>query len=224
MKVELLDKMGNDLTVVNAARVSYNVEHEAMAKGDIGLIKYLARHGHWTPFAHCFVQFRIKAPVFVARQLVKHQVGLVWNEVSRRYVDYDPEFYIPTDWRARGGDSKQGSSQTEFIDSLSVSHGSTLKTDVHPNTAVEAHNVASKKLYKELLSSGVCPEQARMILPLSSTTEWWWSGSLLAFHRVCKLRCAKDTQKETREVANMINDILRFEWPICWQALADTTE
>src|SRR5210317_1152197 len=113
MKVELVDKMGTDLSVVNAARVSYSKNKETFEASDEKLIKYLAEHNHWSPFAHASLQFRIKAPVFVARQLVKHQVGLVWNEVSRRYVDSDPEFYIPFLWRERHENKKQGSTDTE---------------------------------------------------------------------------------------------------------------
>ena len=109
MKVELIDKMGDDISVVNAARVSYSKQSKTFTEKDEKLIKYLAEHEHWSPFAHASMQFRIKAPVFVARQLVKHQVGLVWNEVSRRYVDYEPEFYAPEIWRGRPKNSKQGS-------------------------------------------------------------------------------------------------------------------
>ena len=110
MNVELIDKMGTDLTVVNSARVSFGKNKEVMDAGDEKLISFLAKHNHWSPFAHCTLQFRIKAPVFVARQLVKHQVGLSWNEISRRYVDNEPEFYIPKSWRLRADDKKQGSS------------------------------------------------------------------------------------------------------------------
>ena len=109
MEVELVDGMGSDLSVVNAARVSFAKRKEELTDNDEGLIKYLATHNHWSPFAHASMQFRIKAPVFVARQLVKHQVGLVWNEVSRRYVDYTPELYEPKQWRGRPQNSKQGS-------------------------------------------------------------------------------------------------------------------
>ncbi len=109
MKVELIEKLGTDLTVVNAARVSFDKHHNKFIESDEKLIKYLASHGHWTPFAHPQLQFRISAPIFVARQLVKHQIGLVWNEVSRRYVDSKPQFYIPKAWRSKPTDKKQGS-------------------------------------------------------------------------------------------------------------------
>ena len=116
MQVEYIDKMGSDLTVVNAARVSYSKQAEKFEDRDEKLLKFLAIHNHWSPFAHASIQFRIKAPVFVARQLVKHQVGLVWNEVSRRYVDFPPELYAPTEWRGRPLNSKQGSDGTVELD------------------------------------------------------------------------------------------------------------
>jgi thymidylate synthase (FAD) len=119
IEVELLDHMGSDLTVANAARVSFAKHHKSLTTGDVKLIKYLAKHNHWTPFGHVQLQFRVKAPVFVARQLVKHQVGLVWNEVSRRYVDEPPDFYNPELWRIRAEDKKQGSS-SEVLERDSV--------------------------------------------------------------------------------------------------------
>ncbi len=114
MKAELLEVMGSDLTIVNAARVSFAAESHEFSGRDKKLIKYLAKHNHWTPFGHVQLQFRLKAPVFVARQLVKHQVGLVWNEVSRRYVDLRPEFHEPEGWRLKAQDKKQGSSLETF--------------------------------------------------------------------------------------------------------------
>ena len=186
MTVDLIDHMGNDLTVVNAARVSFDKQSEwegipfagemkgVLQDKDIKLINYLAKHDHWTPFAHCSAQFRIKAPVFVARQLIKHQVGLVWNEVSRRYVDSEPEFWKPDMWRATATDKKQGSS-SEGIASQHMADGM-LKYAHH-------HALGA---YKKLLELGVCPEQARAVLPQSMLTEWYWSGTMAAFSRVCK--------------------------------------
>ena len=118
MNVTLVDSMGSDLSVVNAARVSFGKTHETLTEGDKKLIRYLAKHGHWTPFGHATLSFHIESPIFVARQLVKHQVGLVWNEVSRRYVDYEPEYWMPEHWRARAEDKKQGSTEDEYIDWL----------------------------------------------------------------------------------------------------------
>ena len=202
--------MGTDLSVVNAARVSFGKRKEEVSEGDEKLIRFLAEHGHWSPFAHCSAQFHIKAPVFVARQLVKHQVGLSWNEISRRYVDTDVEFYEVDKWRGKSKDKKQGSEGT-----LEDKHGicQWSKTKIE-NAALES--------YKGLLSVGVAPEQARMILPQSMMTEWYWSGTLYAFARVCNLRCASDAQYETRIVANLINIECGKLFPISWTELRNT--
>ena len=218
MKVELVDKMGSDLSVVNAARVSYSKESEweritpagptegALSEKDEKLIKYLAKHNHWSPFAHASLQFRIKAPIFVARQLVKHQVGLVWNEISRRYVDYEPELYEPKEWRGRPQNSKQGSDGTVSIDS-------------NEKHRLDMTMEQCKIIYNSLIGKGIAPEQARMVLPQSMMTEWIWSGTLYAFARVCNLRCAKDTQEETRHIANQIHNICNKEFPNSWKYL-----
>ena len=213
MDVELIDHMGSDASVVNAARVSFGKRIKEMSEGDTKLIKYLAKHNHWSPFGHASLQFRIKAPVFVARQLVKHTVGLVWNEISRRYVDYEPEFYEVDKWRGKPVDKKQGSSEKEIEWVSRSQRTDTLKSTVE-NLAL--HN------YKVLLDAGVAPEQARMILPQSMFTEWWWSGSLYAFSRVCNLRCVLDAQYETRIVANLINDECERLFPISWTELRNT--
>ena len=208
MEVELVDGMGSDLSVVNAARVSFAKRKEELTDNDEGLIKYLATHNHWSPFAHASMQFRIKAPVFVARQLVKHQVGLVWNEVSRRYVDDDPEFYQPEEWRGRAEDKKQGS----------------LDVAVSNNTNLKAYYAQYTKqcfeTYRAILGDGVAPEQARMVLPQSMMTEWYWSGTLYAFARVCALRFAKDTQLETQKIANFIAEFADESFPISWKYLS----
>ena len=218
MFVELVDKMGSDLSVVNAARVSYSKESEweritpagptpgALSDKDEKLIKYLAKHNHWSPFAHASLQFRIKAPIFVARQLVKHQVGLVWNEISRRYVDYEPELYEPKEWRGRPQNSKQGSDGTVSIDS-------------NEKHRLDMTMEQCKIIYNSLIGKGIAPEQARMVLPQSMMTEWIWSGTLYAFARVCNLRCAKDTQEETRHIANQIHNICNKEFPNSWKYL-----
>ena len=203
MQVTLIDKMGDDLTVVNAARVSYSKVSKTFSTQDERLIKYLADHEHWSPFAHAFLQFRIKAPVFVARQLVKHQVGLVWNEVSRRYVDDEPEFYVPTSWRGRPKNSKQGSD------------GEVQTDEEYYNRYLNGCQV----YYSLLLNQGVAPEQARMVLPQSTMTEWIWSGSVYAFARVCNLRCKPDTQRETQEVANEIDRLTNEAFPRSWKYL-----
>jgi thymidylate synthase (FAD) len=231
MKVTYIDKMGSDLSVVNAARVSFSKtsdwEYKQMEvvsadertieyhKGIAGLkasdeklIKYLAEHNHWTPFGHASLSFHIKAPIFVARQLVKHSVGLVFNEVSRRYVDSEPEFFFPEKWRKKNPDKKQGSYENEFVD-LSFAEDLQIK-----NTIENA-----KDLYSALLKMSVCAEQARMVLPQNMVTEWYWSGTLYAFARVCKLRCKPDTQKETRDIAEQISNIASIHFPVSWKYL-----
>ena len=203
----LIDFMGTDLTVVNAARVSFGKRKKMFQYGqDEKLIKYLAKHNHWSPFGHCSLQFHIKAPIFVARQLVKHQVGLVWNEISRRYVDTEPEFYEVDKWRGKPVDKKQGSNgEIENQDPCSIS-----KKMVENNALIA---------YNSLLDAGVAPEQARMVLPQSLMTEWYWSGTLYAFARVCNLRCAEDSQYETRLVASEIDKQCEKKFPISWPEL-----
>ena len=209
IEVELIDRMGTDASVVNAARVSFGKRIKEMSEGDTKLIRYLAKHNHWSPFGHASLQFRIKAPIFVARQLVKHTVGLVWNEISRRYVDTEPEFYEVDKWRGKPVDKKQGSSG-EFDQQRLCDMAQSRVED----TALDA--------YQQLIQWGVAPEQARMILPQSMITEWYWSGTLYAFARICNLRCAEDAQYETRIVANLINDECEKLFPISWIELRNT--
>ena len=211
MKVTLVDKMGTDLTVVNAARVSYSKVSKSFTVQDEKLIKFLAEHNDWSPFAHASLQFRIKAPIFVARQLVKHQVGLSWNEVSRRYVNYTPELYDIDTWRGKPENSKQGSGGE-------IQLGRTLANRVA--MAMKKCTIA----YVQLIDKGVAPEMARAVLPQSMMTEWYWSGSLYAFARVCNLRCAKDTQLETQQVANKIDKICDKEFPYSWKYLRKQNE
>ena len=219
MEVKLVDHMGSDLSVVNAARVSFSKKSDwewngegypdealgnmVLAEKDVKLIKFLAKHDHWSPFGHASMQFHIKAPVFVARQLVKHQVGLVWNEVSRRYVDDEPEFYNPTQWRLAAENKKQGSSD----ETIEYHLGSTLEF--------------VKTTYNNMLKLGIAPEMARMVLPQSMMTEWYWSGTLMAFARVCNLRCKPDAQKETQVVGWGIDKLARELFPASWEALRD---
>ena len=198
MNVELLDIMGSDLTVVNAARVSFAGESEEFGSRDKKLIKYLAKHNHWTPFGHVQVQFRIKAPVFVARQLVKHQVGLVWNEISRRYVDVVPEFHAPEAWRKRAPDKKQGSLDETF------EGRDEERFDIKYWDLIEK----AKAIYDNMIACGVAPEQARMVLPQSMMTEWYWTGSLAAFARVVKQRISSDAQYECQVIAQKIDQVL----------------
>ena len=202
--------MGTDLTVVNAARVSFGKTSEMeydpwgpplLKAKDNKLIRYLAKHKHISPFGHCFASFHIKAPIFVARQLVKHKF-LRWNEISRRYVDDTPEFYEPMAWRGRSSDKKQGSAGLVNI---------SVDQELQWNRQLSTYNT--------LLSEGVAPEQARMVLPQSMMTEWYWSGSLDAFADMCNLRCKSDTQAETRQVARQIDHKMIELFPVSWDAL-----
>ena len=204
MKVEILDVMGSDLTVVNAARVSFASESEEFGSRDKKLVRYLAAHGHWTPFAHVQLQFRIKAPLFVARQLHKSSIGLAVNEVSRRYVDFTPEFHAPEAWRKRAPNKKQGSLNETFD-----------KDSLLYNSYWDLMSKA-EDLYSFMLERGVAPEQARMVLPQSMMTEWYWTGSLAAFARVVSQRLSEDAQYECRVVAEKIDQLLVNHEPISY--------
>jgi len=204
IKVTYINHMGEDLTVVNAARVSFGKKRDVFQEQeDYRLIRYLAEHGHTSPFGHCFASFHVKAPIFVARQLVKHKF-LRWNEISRRYVDSEPEFYIP-EFRKAVKNKKQGSGEVINSENLRI--------------RFERDMVSAKHKYEYLLHQKVCPEQARMVLPQSTMTEWYWSGSLDAFADMCNLRCASDTQYETRLVATQISDEMQKLFPVSWAAL-----
>jgi thymidylate synthase (FAD) len=213
--VKYLDHMGKDLTVSNAARVSFKKRREEFlfegdprirpsGRSDEKLVHDLAKEGHIAPFGHCFASFHVKAPIFVARQLVKHKF-LRWSEISRRYVDDEPEFYVPDVWRGRAEDKKQGSSGEVKV----------------PYMVPHEFNRSALYEYEALLESGVAPEQARMVLPQSTMTEWYWSGSLDAFADMCRLRCKEDTQYETRLVADQISVIMKDLFPVSWKALVD---
>ena len=217
IKVTYVDHMGSDLSVVNAARVSFgkiadwNTPSQGKSSGlrskDEKLIKYLANHKHMSPFGHAFASFHIKAPIFVARQLVKHKF-LRWNEISRRYVKTDPEFYYPDHYRKTADDKKQGS-------------GDRIE-DAASNIAIQnvtRHVAQSLIQYQNLLSSGVCEEQARIVLPQNTMTEWYWSGSLDAFADMVRLRISGSTQQETRNVAWKIDEKMVELFPISWEAL-----
>lgn len=212
IEVTYIDHMGDDLSVVNAARVSFGKKSDYMPRVHMGepkvlqhkddkLIKYLAKHNHKSPFNHTFTTFHVKAPVFVARQLVKHEY-MPWNEISRRYVDVEPELYEAPIWRGRSEDKKQGS------------YG-----EVESNANVLYYNKNALMMYKQLLDEGVAPEQARMVLPQSMMTEWYWSGTLYAFAKMCGLRLKEDTQAETRIVAEKIEDVMMELYPVSWEAL-----
>lgn len=233
-EVQYIDHMGSDLRVVDAARVSFARDSISVGDGDecheykinklltkvpvlkprdVSLIRYLTLHDHWTPFGHATIQFRIKAPVFVARQLVKHQVGGVWNEESRRYIDSEPEFYDMPVLRKKAENKKQGSSD-EPVDISPIYE----MEDVDGNCVLLPHEIEEEALetYKSLLSLGVAPEQARAYLPQSAMVNWYWTGSLAFFLRVINLRCKPDAQRETQEVASQISEVVRELFPVSW--------
>lgn len=228
IKATLLDHMGTDLSVVNAARVSFKKQSEweididkgtlDLSERDAKLVAYLARHRHTSPFGHAFASFHVKAPIFVARQLVKHKF-LRWNEVSRRYVDDEPEFYEPEVWRCRSEDKKQGSEGEHPMEfELNWPDGPQHMDMRHWKFEMEGDIL---HLYQTLIEQGVAPEQARMVLPQNTMTEWYWSGSLDAFADMCRLRCKPDTQYETRIVADQIAEQMQALFPHSWKALLD---
>lgn len=207
--VELLDVFGSDLTVVNAARVSFAKESTEFSEQDGKLVRYLAKHNHVSPFFHPQIRFRLKMPIFVAREWYRHTIGFARNEVSRRYVDTDPEFFVPDGLRARDKNLKQGS-----------------KADLVENNdrlldSMRLWNASSLSLYKSLLEQGVCPEQARMVLPQSMMTEWVETGSLAAYARLCGLRLDPHAQKEIRDIAEQVSDLIRKQFPVSWAALME---
>lgn len=213
-----LDRMGTDLMVVNCARVSLAKKSLEMCEADERLIAFLAREGHVLPFAHPQVQMHLKAPLFVARQMWKSHIGAVggdagyaqWNEVSRRYVDEKPEFYIPEGWRGRAPSVKQGS--TEEI----------VMTEAEIDLKGYCSDIAAQ--YQTMLERGIAPEMARMILPQNMVVEWIWTGSLLFFSRVVGLRDEKTAQKESQILAQQISAIMEGIFPISWKALRGEQE
>jgi len=208
--VELLEVFGDDLTVVNAARVSFAKESLEMKDNDKKLIYYLAKHNHVTPFFHPQVRFRLKMPIFVAREWFRHQIGFARNEVSRRYVDSDPEFWVPTLLRERDTNKKQGSKDEP------------IKFNGHCLAKIRHHTDASLTLYKDLLAHGVCPEQARAVLPQSMMTEFIETGSLAAYARLYKLRTDPTAQREIQELAEWVGIHLSKRFPISWSALTSS--
>ena len=247
IKATLIDHMGSDLSTVNAARVSFGKASEAvewldydyengnrcgdliavLEERDKKLIRYLAKHKHLSPFGHAFASFHVKAPIFVARQLVKHKF-LRWNEISRRYVDDEPEFYVPDVWRGKSADKKQGSEGVvsgyfyfEYQDDedRTIPYKYQCGVDTSFECVYEGYNDRCVTLYQDMIDRGYAPEQARMVLPQSTMTEWYWSGSLDAFASMCRLRCASDTQYESRVVADQISKVMGDLFPVSWPAL-----
>lgn len=218
MQADLIDHMGSDLTVVNAARVSFYKESLEFVEQDEKLIKYLARHNHFTPFTHPQITLREKVPIFVARQRFKHTVGFSYNEVSRRYVDDEPEFYTPSVWRKRAENAKQGSSLEEITYLNFIG-----RFDDTDEISAHYERVISHVLevYERMIDSGVAPEQARMVLPQSMYTEFIVTGSLAAFARAYKLRSDPHAQMEIQELAKLWDHIIRPLYPVSWSALVD---
>ena len=231
--VELMDHMGSDLTVCNAARVSFNKESEwgldfdaiarlkscpydkddvrMLKEKDEKLIRYLAKHNHWTPFAHPQITLRVKAPVSIRTQFFKHKQGFVENEISRRYVSYEPEFYSPT-WRGKPTDgAKQGSE--DFITEET-------RTNLYDAIYRESYETALH-VYNTLIEKGIAPEQARFVLPQGMYTEWYWTGSLAAYARFYKQRKDDHAQWEIREYANAIGQIIEPYFPVSWKHLTN---
>jgi len=230
MKAELICYLGTDLTVVNAARVSFDKESEwevnhsvrkELSSKDAALIRYLASHDHFTPFTHCMITLRETVPIFVARQRFKHTIGFSYNEVSRRYVDDTPEFYLPDLWRFKADNVKQGSHYTGLT---SQEVNGKLRDKEEANGLIMSPEEIyddCMKTYKQLLSIGVCAEQARMVLPQSMYTSYYVTGSLSAFARAYKLRIDKHAQKEIQELAESWNNIIKDLFPVSWKALTD---
>ena len=213
-----IDHMGTDLSTVNAARVSYDKRsdweyHDSqtmrLSGRDTRLIKFLAKHKHTSPFNHAFASFHVKAPIFVARQLVKHEY-LPWNEVSGRYVVFKGDFYTPTQFRMSAEDKKQGS-------------GGDAEPDLNAEftTVFTDGQMAALKSYEYCIKAGMAEEQARARLPLDLMTQWYWSGSLGAFAKMCRLRCKEDTQYESRVVADQVSTIMQDLYPVSWAALME---
>lgn len=218
IKVELLDVMGDDLAVANAARVSFDKWKEEFEDKDAKLINYLAKHQHTSPFRHPQISVRCEAPIFLARQLGKHQVGLTWNEVSRRYVDTGIELYTPESWRSRPIDGMKQGSGGEVITKLLIKD-TDLDFEAPIESVVEQFYNNAMLMYDSLIENNVAPEQARMVLPQSMMTSWVWTGSLMAFAHIYKLRIDGHAQKEAQEFAALLGEQIEPAFPISWAAL-----
>lgn len=227
MQAQYVNHMGDDLMVVNAARVSFDKESSlefgfdsdcrgqyTLAEKDAKLINYLATHGHWTPFSHPQITIRETVPIFVARQRFKHMVGFTYNEVSRRYVDDTPEFFVPEHWRARPDASiKQGSGTTQVTEMRLFGHTTT------PNEHYDEYLYTAQTMYTKMLEAGIAPEQARMVLPQSMYTSYYVTGSLAAWARAYKQRIDPHSQKEIQDLAKQWGEILQPLFPASWEAL-----
>lgn len=234
MKAEYVDHMGNDLRVVNAARVSFDKESDVFTyrkdvpKGsDQGLIEYLAGHGHWTPFSHCVITMRETVPIFVARQRFKHMVGWAYNEVSRRYVSDEPEFFFPEEWRSAPiGNAKQGSG-SEIITELELDEHLVWDDFTSPKLTMNIHKAYENlisycaDMYKLMIKNDVAPEQARMVLPQSMYTSYYVTGSLYAWARAYNQRIDGHAQKEIQTLAQEWNKVINPLFPETWKELTN---
>ena len=207
--VELLDHMGDDNAICDAARVSFNKEAvNYTTELNTKLLKYLAKHDHWSPFAHTSLKFRFRTPMFIARQFQKHVVGFAWNEVSRRYVSSDPSFFVPESWRMRPDNMKQGSVKEGEVP---VTHDVLI--------AYMDQMREHTRDYKSMISQGICPEQVRMCMPQSMMTEWIWTGSLMAWARFVKLRADSHAQAECWPYADAVREEMEDYFPQATLAL-----
>lgn len=224
IKVEYINHCGDDLSVVDAARCSFDKQSDwdyytesgvstgeikGLKSSDEKLVKYLASHKHYSPFNHSFISVRVKAPVFVARQLVKHKF-MPWNEVSRRYVKDRPEFYRPDSWRLAADNVKQGSAgdANELLNAQAMA-------------ILSSNDLDSLDKYDWLIEKGICAEEARMVLPQNMMTTWIWSGTLGAFCDMLVLRLDEHTQYETRVVAQQVAEIVKELFPVSYKALVE---
>ena len=231
MQATLIDHMGTDLTVCNSARVSFNKESDwvylpgceeantddewVLSNQDTKLINYLAKHNHWTPFSHPMITMRETVPIFVARERFRHTVGFTYNEVSRRYVDDAPEFYVPGVWRSRPeGSVKQGSGSERVLE---IAFDDGISQSI--KDAYEDLITFCKQTYNAMIANGVAPEQARMLLPQSAYTSYYVTGSLAAWARAYKLRSDHHAQMEIQELAKQWEAIIRPLFPVSWGAL-----
>lgn len=237
MKVEVIDVMGNDNRIADAARVSFskNADNYTEEQNE-RLIRYLANHNHWTPFSHCIITLREKVPIFVARERFRHTIGFTYNEESRRYIDTPPEFYSPDVWRKRAENKKQGSSEEEIktIDVVSRyvpdgkdQNGPIFKAITEPKPISKEYehflNLAFE-LYDSMLKGGTAPEQARMVLPQSMYTTYYVTGSLAAFARAYNLRSDPHAQKEIQDLAKMWDEAIKPYFPVAWPVLTEKSE
>lgn len=228
IKVEMIDYMGSDLTVVNSARVSFSKvssfqENGLLSSTDSKLINYLAKHKHFTPFTHPQITLRETVPIFVARQRFKHVVGFTYNEISRRYVSDTPSLYIPEHFRKAAANVKQGSSK-EIVETLSIARWvhDKSKNLAKTNNVLEiyrSHVLDAIYLYEQMIADGVCPEQARMVLPQSMMTSYYVTGSLAAFARLYNQRSDSHAQQEIQDLAQQIAEIIAPLYPVSWAAL-----